>query len=41
MPQESETVMGGKPSKGTKKDKRLKENAGKPRRRRLRFRRRQ
>lgn len=32
-------MMGGKPSKGTKRDKRLKENKPKPRRRRFRFRR--
>lgn len=30
---EGDIVMGGKPSKGTKKDKRLKENKPKPRKR--------
>lgn len=34
MPQEGEVVMGGKPNKGTKRDKRLKENKPKPKRRR-------
>lgn len=34
---EDDSVMGGKPSKGTKRDKRLKENKPRPRRRRRRW----